>query len=93
MTSGSYQRFYYVDGKPYHHIIHPDTLMPAEGYKSVSVICENSGLGDALSTALFCMPIDKGIELVESLDDVEAMWLSEDGVKTVSSGWNNFVKS
>ena len=93
VTSGSYQRFYYVDGKPYHHIIHPDTLMPAEGYKSVSVICENSGLGDALSTALFCMPIDKGIELVESLNDVEAMWLSEDGVKTVSSGWNNFVKS
>lgn len=93
VTSGSYQRYYYVDGKPYHHIIHPDTLMPAEGFKSVSVICENSGLGDALSTALFCMPYEKGLELVESIPDVEVMWLTDDGVKMTSSGWNRFVKN
>ena len=92
VTSGSYQRFYYVDGKPYHHIIHPDTLMPAEGFMSVSVICEDSGFGDALSTALFCMSQEEGLELVESVPDVEAMWVTEDGVKTVSSGWNGFVK-
>ena len=93
VTSGSYQRYYYVDGKPYHHIIHPETLMPAEGKKSVSVICENSGLGDALSTALFCMPYEKGLELVESIPDVEVMWLTDDGVKMTSSGWNRFVKN
>ena len=92
VTSGSYQRYYYVDGKPYHHIIHPETLMPAEGFVSVSVICEDSGLGDALSTALFCMPLEEGITLVESMPDVEAMWLTEDGTKTRSSGWNEFVK-
>ena len=92
VTSGSYQRFYYVEGKPYHHIIDPETLMPSEGYVSVSVICEDSGLGDALSTALFCMPLEKGLMLVESLDGAEAMWLSDDGNKTVSSGWNNYVK-
>ena len=92
VTSGSYQRYYYVDGKPYHHIIHPDTLMPAEGFKSVSVICENSGLGDALSTALFCMPYEKGLEIVEAIPDVEVMWLTDDGVKIISSGWIRFVK-
>ena len=92
VTSGSYQRYYYVDGKPYHHIIHPDTLMPAEGYLSVSIICEDSGLGDALSTALFCLPLEKGLEIIESLPQTEAMWLAEDGTKTVSSGWNNYVK-
>ena len=73
VTSGSYQRFYYVDGKNYHHIIHPETLMPAEGYLSVSVICEDSGLGDALSTALFCMEQEKGLSLVEAMSGVEVL--------------------
>jgi len=92
VTSGSYQRYYYVDGKPYHHIIHPDTLMPAEGYLSVSVICQDSGLGDALSTALFCMTTEEGLALIESIPEAEAMWIAEDGTKTVSSGWSEYVK-
>ncbi len=92
VTSGSYQRFYYVDGKPYHHIIHPDTLMPADGFVSVSVVCKDSGMGDALSTALFCMPQKDGLALVESLSEVEAMWVTADGTKTVSSGWEKYVK-
>ena len=92
VTSGSYQRYYYVDGKPYHHIIHPDTQMPAEGFLSVSVICTDSGLGDALSTALFCLPQENGLALVESMPEIEAMWVTEDGAKTVSSGWDKYVK-
>lgn len=92
VTSGSYQRFYYVDGKAYHHIIHPDTLMPAEGYVSVSVVCKDSGLGDVLSTALFCMPQKDGLTLIESLPDVHAMWVTADGDKTFSSGWETYVK-
>ncbi len=93
VTSGSYQRYYYVDGKAYHHIIHPDTQMPAEGFLSVSVICKDSGFGDAMSTALFCLPKEDGLALVESISDLEAMWVTEDGAKTVSSGWNEFVKN
>lgn len=92
VTSGSYQRYYVVDGKRYHHIIHPDTLMPAEEFTSVSVVCTDSGLGDALSTALFCLPLDTGLELVESMSEVEAMWVDESGNKTVSSGFNNYLK-
>lgn len=92
VTSGSYQRFYYVDGKPYHHIIHPDTLMPAEGYVSVSVVCGDSGLGDALSTALFCMPQAEGLALIESIDGAEALWVTEDGIKSESSGWSRYTK-
>lgn len=92
VTSGSYQRFYYVDGKPYHHIIHPDTLMPATGYLSVSIVCNDSGLGDALSTALFCLPQQEGLNLIESMDNVEAMWVTEDGQKTYSSGWEHYQK-
>ena len=92
VTSGSYQRYYYVDGKPYHHIIHPDTQMPAEGFLLVSVVCEDSGFGDAMSTALFCLSQQDGLALVESISGLEAMWVSEDGTKTVSSGWNEYVK-
>ncbi len=92
VTSGSYQRYYLVDGKQYHHIIHPDTLMPAEGLLSVSVVCPHSGMGDALSTALFCMTAEEGLELVESLPEVEALWVAADGTRTVSSGWSRYVK-
>ena len=93
VTSGSYQRYYYVDGKPYHHIIDPDTLMPSEGFVSVSVICGDSGLGDALSTALFCMTQEDGLALVESISDAESMWVRDDGTKITSSGWNKYLKN
>lgn len=92
VTSGSYQRFYYVDGKAYHHIIHPDTLMPAENFTSVSIVCNNSGLGDALSTALFCLSYEEGKSLIETIDNAEAMWVTKDGNTTYSSGWKNFEK-
>lgn len=92
VTSGSYQRYYIVDGKSYHHIIHPDTLMPAESYLAVSVICHDSGMGDALSTALFCMSIEEGKALIATLDGVEVSWMTADGKRTVSDGWNKYVK-
>lgn len=92
VTSGSYQRFYYVDGKAYHHIIHPDTLMPAENFVSVSIVCQNSGLGDALSTALFCLTYDDGKELIESISNAEAMWVTKDGNIIYSDGWKNLEK-
>ncbi len=92
VTSGSYQRYYYVDGKTYHHIIDPETLMPAEkGFLSVSVICKDSGMGDGLSTALFCMSLEEGMAFVNSLDGVEAMWVTEDEVKYYSEGFDIFV--
>ena len=86
VTSGSYQRYYTVDGKQYHHIIDPETLMPAEGYRSVSLICKSSADGDALSTALFCMDLTQGMALVASLPDVEALWVTEDGETYASDG-------
>ena len=91
VTSGSYQRYYTVDGKQYHHIIDPATNMPAEGYLSVSVICPDSGLADALSTALFCLSPEEGKALIESIPDTEALWITENGETFTSSGWNSYV--
>ncbi len=93
VTSGSYQRFYSVDGKNYHHIIDPDTLMPAEGFVSVSVVCADSAIADGLSTALFCMSLEEGSALVNSLDDVYALWITDDGKMIKSDGFDSLVSS
>jgi thiamine biosynthesis lipoprotein len=91
VTSGSYQRYYLVNGKRYHHIIHPDTLMPAEGYLSVSVLTKHSGMADALSTALFCMPLEQGMALAESLPDTEVHWVLQDGTRHATDGWAAYM--
>ena len=91
VTSGSYQRYYLVNGKRFHHIIDSETLMPAEGFLSVSVVCKHSGQGDALSTALFCMPFEEGLALVESLPDAEAFWVLPDGTTRQSDGFAAYI--
>ncbi|MBR2446158.1 MAG: FAD:protein FMN transferase [Clostridia bacterium] len=90
ITSGSYQRYYVVEGKRYHHIIDPVTLMPADYFTSVSIVCDSSADGDALSTALFCMTYQEGLALIESLDGVEAMWLTVNGKQYYSSGFSGY---
>lgn len=93
VTSGSYQRYYTVEGKKYHHIIDPETLMPAEGYLSVSVLCKSSAQGDALSTALFCMSPEEGLSLIEAMPGAEALWVMEDGTRQASSGFSHYTET
>lgn len=78
VTSGGYQRYYTVEGKQYHHIIDPGTLMPADYVKAVTVTHENSAWADALSTALFNMPYEEGRALAEKMD-AGALWELQDG--------------
>ena len=87
VTSGDYQRFYQdVNGVRYHHLIDPETLYPAVHFRSVSIITEDSGLADFLSSAVFLMEYEEGLKLVNSLDGVEAIWLLEDGKIKMSDG-------
>ena len=79
VTSGDYQRYYIVDGKKYHHIISKDTLMPAEYFSSVTVMIEDSGVADALSTALFNMSYEDGVRILASFDNVSVVWVTVDG--------------
>lgn len=86
VTSGDYQRSYTVDGKRYHHIIDPDTLMPSEYWRSVTILCDDSGLADCLSTALFLLPLEEGKALAEQYN-VEVMWVDADMNITQTPGF------
>lgn len=92
VTSGDYQRYYEVEGQRYCHIIDPDTNMPPAYFSSVSVQTKDSGTADALSTALFNMRYERGLALVEKLQDVEAMWIGKDGKISYSSGFETNEK-
>ncbi|MDD2361761.1 MAG: FAD:protein FMN transferase [Oscillospiraceae bacterium] len=92
VTSGIYERYYTVDGKNYHHIIDTDTLMPADYFKAVTIICRDSGIADGLSTAVFCLPYEQGLELIDGIPDTEAMWVMNDGSIKTSENFNRYVK-
>lgn len=86
VTSGDYQRTYQVNGKDYHHIIDPETLLPATQWRSVTVMCEDSGLADALSTALFLMDLDQGKALAAQCD-ADVLWVSANGETFMTDGF------
>ena len=92
VTSGDYQRTYMVDGKLYHHIIDPVTLYPSEYWRSVTVVCDHSGWADALSTALFLLPLEEGQELLAQFD-AKAMWVNADGEIFYSPGFQEMIRT
>ena len=92
VTSGDYQRNYAVDGKLYHHIIDPDTLYPSEYWRSVTIVCPDSGLADALSTALFLLPQDAGQALLDSCG-AQAMWVDAGGKVYYSPGFEDLIRT
>lgn len=92
VTSGDYQRCYMVDGKIYHHIIDPETLYPSTYWRSVTVICADSGLADALSTALFLLPLKEGMALAETCG-AQAMWVDEAGEQFYTPGFEDYIRT
>ncbi len=92
VTSGDYQRGYEVNGAYYHHIIDPDTLFPARLYRAVTVVCESSSLADALSTALFLLPMDEGQALLDKCS-AEAVWIDMDGNLHYSPGFQKLIRT
>ena len=92
VTSGDYQRTYAVDGKLYHHIIDPDTLFPSAYWRSVTVVCADSGLADALSTALFLLPLEEGKALLTQCQ-AKAMWVDTQGKIFYSDGFEELIRT
>lgn len=91
VTSGDYQRYYTVDGEIYHHLIEPATLYPGKQWKSVSIVCEDSGLADALSTALFLLPKEEGQKLLDQYNAF-ACWIVSEEEIYYSEGFESLIK-
>lgn len=91
-TAGDYERYFEKDGVRYHHILDPNTLQPARGCQSVTVIAKEGVWADGLDTGIFVMGVDRGMELVEQLDDVEAIIVDQAGQVHISSGLHHRVR-
>lgn len=80
VTSGDYERYFEKDGVIYHHILDPDTGYPVQNdLDQVTVISDESVDGDALSTTCYTLGLNEGMELIRSLDGVEAVFVTKDG--------------
>jgi len=87
VTSGTYERFFEDAGTKYHHIIYPYTGYPMEnGILSVSIIANSSMDSDALSTTVFCLGVKDGLDLIESLEGIEAIIVNDSQEVYLSSG-------
>ena len=92
VTSGDYERYYIVNGIRYNHIIDPSTLAPARKYASVTVVCKDSGIADALSTALFIMGEDEGRGVLKR-NNADAIWVYPDGKISYTDGYKAISKN
>lgn len=94
VTSGDYQRYFEKDGVRYHHIIDPDTLMPKTLYNSVSIITEDSGLADYLSTTLYLVDKKEAEQILSRFDEeINVLWYSKEEGKTNTKGLDEFMES
>ena len=84
-TSGNYERYFDPD-KKVHHIIDPRTGYPADDCMSATVIAKSCTDTDALATSIFVMEAREGIELIDSIEGVEALVIEEDGTIYRSAG-------
>lgn len=79
VTSGSYERYFKLDDTIYHHILNTETGFPCNnGLLSVTILSEKSIVGDALSTACFALGLEEGQKLIESLEDIDAIFVTQD---------------
>ncbi len=86
VTSGDYRRYFISGGRRYHHIIDPQKGYPAQGCQGVTVVASSTMKADALSTGIFVLGPEEGMELVNRLNDVEAVIIDSRGKVIYSDG-------
>lgn len=90
VSSGVYERYFYKNDVLYHHILNPKDGYPVQNdLLGVTILSESSVTGDALSTTCFVLGLEEGMELIESLENIEAVFITEDYRLHYSSGLQN----
>ena len=95
VTSGIYERYFEEDGVKYHHILDVETGYPADtDVVSVTIIAPfgYSGVSDGLSTTCLLLGSEKGMELIENFEGVEAVFQTKDGKLLKTKGVDNFTE-
>jgi thiamine biosynthesis lipoprotein len=92
-TSGDYERFFEKDGVRYHHILNPGTGKSSRGVHSTSIIGQTSINTDALSTSVFVLGVKKGLQLINSIDDTEAVIVDDQGRLHYSNGLERIAQN
>lgn len=78
ITSGDYEKYFINEGNRYAHIIDPKTGLPTTGIKSVTIICKDAEIGDALATSVFVLGPDEGMYLINKLKGVEGILVTDE---------------
>jgi len=86
-TSGNYEKFAEIGGRRFGHIIDPHTGWPSSGLTSVTIVCPDAEIADALATAVFVLGAVEGLELVEKLKGVECFLIDDLGNRHISGNF------
>lgn len=77
-TSGNYEKYVMIDGKKYSHTIDPRTGLPVTGIKSVTIICPNAEIADAMATPVMIMGIKAGMDMINQINQMEAIIIDDE---------------
>jgi len=77
-TSGNYEKYVIIDGKKYSHTIDPKTGFPVSGIKSVTIICPNAELADAMATPITVLGVDAGLGLINQMKQIACIIIDDD---------------
>ncbi len=77
-TSGNYEKYIMINGKKYSHTIDPRTGLPVSGIKSVTILCDNAELADALATPVTIMGVEAGLRLIDQLAGIGCIIISDE---------------
>lgn len=87
-TSGNYEKYVVIDGKKYSHTIDPRSGYPVRGIKSVTIICNNAEIADAMATPVMVMGIKAGINLIDQLRDIACIVIDDNNTIYTSKNIN-----
>jgi len=90
-TSGDYEKFFFHEGKRYHHILNPKTGFPADGCQSVTILSKNGMTADGLATAVFVLGSVKGNDLCQKMKGVECLIVGREGKAVMTPGLKDLI--